>query len=66
MRLEKSSQEATRKLEYELNVYKLALEGRDTECNRLRKLQDEMVKENELLREQVKVTVAACTHGIGY
>ncbi|KAJ7507655.1 hypothetical protein B0H11DRAFT_133071 [Mycena galericulata] len=54
LNVEKLAQETILKLERELNVYKIALEGRETECTRLRKLQEEMAKENAVLKEQVK------------
>jgi prefoldin subunit 5 len=58
MNYERSSQETIRKLENELNVYKLALVALETECGRLRKLQDETVKEKDILQDSVKVTNA--------
>ncbi|KAJ6539204.1 hypothetical protein B0H19DRAFT_347372 [Mycena capillaripes] len=51
---ERSSQDTIRKLENDLNVYKLALGALETECGRLRKLQDETVKEKEILQDSIK------------
>ncbi|KAJ6599210.1 hypothetical protein DFH09DRAFT_28850 [Mycena vulgaris] len=54
MNHEKSSQEMIRKLESELDVYKLALVGVNTECSRLRKLHEGTVRERELLKDLAK------------
>ncbi|KAJ7499062.1 hypothetical protein FB451DRAFT_1204123 [Mycena latifolia] len=54
MSLEKSSQETIRHLEGELDVYKLAILGLQTECSKLRKLQEETLREHELLKDSVK------------
>ncbi|KAJ6629144.1 hypothetical protein B0H10DRAFT_1904277 [Mycena sp. CBHHK59/15] len=52
MSQELASQKTIRKLESELNVYKLALAGLEEKCNRLQKLQDE--REAQALKHQAK------------
>ncbi|KAJ6509955.1 hypothetical protein C8R47DRAFT_774581 [Mycena vitilis] len=54
MGYERLSQETIRKLEHELSVYKHAHTALETECARLRKLQNETVKEKEFLQDSVK------------
>lgn len=52
---ERASHEKSQQLEKELNVYKLALGGLEAECNRLRTLQSETLKEKKCLEDLMKV-----------
>ncbi|KAJ7904396.1 hypothetical protein B0H14DRAFT_2662655 [Mycena olivaceomarginata] len=51
---ERASHEKSQQLEKELNVYKLALSGLEAECNRLRTLQSETLKEKKCLEDLMK------------
>ncbi|KAJ7638681.1 hypothetical protein FB45DRAFT_903527 [Roridomyces roridus] len=53
---EKSEQATIQMLQSDLKAYKRALESTESECDKLRKLQEETCKENDALREQVRVT----------
>ncbi|KAJ7047512.1 hypothetical protein C8F04DRAFT_1059130 [Mycena alexandri] len=50
----RSTQETIQTLQSELRVHRLALTGLETECDRLRKLQDETLKDKEHLQDLVK------------